>query len=106
MIIREWRARARVPLAHAYPKHFETRVLPELARVDGFLGASLSQRRIGERVEFLVLTRWTSMDAIRSFAGADAEKAVVEPAAQAALEAVDSHVRHYEVLHDTSTVEN
>jgi heme-degrading monooxygenase HmoA len=33
-------------------------------------------------VEFLVLTRWSSMDAIRAFAGADVRKAVVEPAAE------------------------
>jgi len=105
MIIREWRARARLSLAHAYPKYFESGVLPELARIPGFLGASLSQRRTGETMEFLVLTRWESIEAIRAFAGADLEKAVVEPAAQAALASFDNHVRHYEVLKDFSAAQ-
>ena len=101
MIIREWRARAPLSLAHAYPQHFHARVLPELSHVPGFRGAWLTQRRVGESMEFLVLTRWDSMEAIRGFAGADAEKAVVEPAAQAVLSSFDSHVRHYEVLQET-----
>ena len=103
MIIREWRCRARLSVAHAYPKHFETKVLPKLAQVPGCLGATLSRRPLGELVEFLVLTRWTSMDAVRSFAGADAEKSVVEPAALEILSVYDLHVRHYEVLHDMSS---
>ena len=102
MIIREWRARARLPLAQAYPEHFKSHVLPELSQIAGFLGGTLSQRRVEEMVEFLVLTRWATLDAIRAFAGADIEKAVVESAAQAALASFDSCVRHYEVLEDTS----
>lgn len=103
MIIREWRARARPSLAHTYPQHFNTHVLPRLAQLSGFLGASLSQRRIGEMVEFLVLTRWASLEVIGAFAGADIGETVVESAGEAALASFDSHVRHYEVLHDTST---
>ena len=102
MIIREWRARARPSLAHAYPEYFNAHVLPQLKRITGFLGASLSQRRVGDMVEFLVLTRWASVKAIRAFAGADIEQAVVESAAKAALASFDSHVRHYEVLSDTA----
>ena len=30
---------------------------------------------MGDRVEFVVLTHWQSMDAIRSFAGASVDKA-------------------------------
>ena len=83
-----------------YPKHFRDNVIPQLRRVPGFAGASLSRRRVGEVVEFLVLTRWRSMDAIRAFAGADAEKAVVEPGAVAALADFDAEVRHYEVVEE------
>ena len=38
------------------------------------------------------------MDAIRRFAGEDAERAVVEPEAQAVLAEYDDFVRHYEVM--------
>ncbi len=48
------------------------------------------------------MTRWESMDAIRQFAGAEVEKAVVEPEAAAALVSFDRTVEHYEVLEDAS----
>jgi heme-degrading monooxygenase HmoA len=102
MIIREWRGRASEPRADAYPEHFREAVVPELRNVPGFLGAHLSRRRIGDRVEFLVLTRWQSMAAIQAFAGATIEQAVVEPGAVAALDDFDADVQHYEVIEEVS----
>ena len=101
MVIREWRGRANAARTEDYPKHFRDNVIPQLRGVPGFAGACLSRRRVGEVVEFLVLTRWRSMDAIRAFAGADAEKAVVEPGAVAALIDFDAEVRHYEIVSET-----
>jgi heme-degrading monooxygenase HmoA len=77
-------------------------VLPELKRIEGFVGASLLRRDSPDGVEFLVLTRWASMDAIRAFAGDDVEKAVVEPDAVAALVSFDRTVEHFEVVDDLS----
>jgi heme-degrading monooxygenase HmoA len=92
MIIREWRGRAVLSKAEAYPNHFRVNVLPELHRVPGFLGAYLSRRQLDEAIEFLVLTRWQSMEAIRGFAGSDFSEAVVEPGAVAALFEFDASV--------------
>ena len=89
--------------AEAYPKHFHDSVVPELRLLAGFAGAQLSRRQINDRVEFLVLTRWRSLNAIRAFAGDDIEKAVVEPNAVAALIEFDTNVRHYEVLEEITT---
>jgi len=100
MIIREWRGRAALANAEAYPAHFRASVLPELRSLPGFLGACLTMRRLDSQIEFLVLTRWQSLDAIRSFAGDDMTAAVVEPGAVAALDDFDQSVRHYEVLED------
>jgi heme-degrading monooxygenase HmoA len=85
MIMREWRGMAARSNADAYPKHFREHVVPELHLVAGFAGAQLSRRQLDDKVEFLVLTRWQSLDAIRAFAGSDMEKAVVAPNAAAAL---------------------
>jgi heme-degrading monooxygenase HmoA len=98
MIIREWRGRASRSSTNAYPKHFRERVAPELREIPGFLGAYLGQRSLDDEVEFLVITRWCSMDAIQAFAGTDVEKAIVEPGAIAALTEYDTVVRHYEVI--------
>jgi heme-degrading monooxygenase HmoA len=100
MIIREWRGCASSSQADAYPKHFREKVIPELRHVSGFAGAQLARRQLGDKIEFLVLTRWRSMDAIRAFAGIDVETAVVEPGAVAALIEFDSRVRHYDVVED------
>jgi heme-degrading monooxygenase HmoA len=98
MIIREWRGRARPDQADAYPAHFRDSVLPELRNIPGFVGASLSRRDEAERIEYVVLTRWRSFDAIRAFAGNDVERAIVEPGAAAALTDFDDFVRHYEIV--------
>lgn len=112
VIVREWRGRASPAKAGAYPQHFRTNVLPALRGVDGFLGARLLRRRLtdaapdggtdGGTVEYTVLTRWSSLDAIKAFAGADIDRAVVEPEAVAALVDYDRTARHYEVLQETS----
>jgi heme-degrading monooxygenase HmoA len=94
MIVRAWRGRAAASRAAIYPEYFKRDLLPELRRTEGFVDASLLRETRAHDVEFLVLTRWQSMDAIRAFAGANIDRAVVEPEAAAAL--VDVH--HYEVL--------
>jgi hypothetical protein len=91
MILREWRGRASASKAEAYPVHFRTKVLPELARVPGYLG---------DTIEFLVLTRWRDIGAIQSFTGREIDKAVVEPGAIAALIDFDARVQHYEVIEE------
>src|SRR6266508_447565 len=100
MIVREWRGRASSSQAGAYPKHFREKVIPELRHVPGFIGAQLGRRQLDDKIEFLVLTRWQSMDAIRAFAGMDVDQAVVEPGAVAALIEFARSVRHYEVVED------
>jgi len=54
-------------------------------------------RRIADdAIEVEVLTLWDSMGAIHEFAGDDAERAVVEPEARAALRGFDRRVQHFE----------
>jgi heme-degrading monooxygenase HmoA len=102
MIIREWRCRARQSEAAKYTDYFRSEVIPELRKVQGFAGGFLTQRESGEYVEYLVLTRWKSMDAIRAFAGAVPENAVIDPRAMAIVAAYDDKVRHYDVLEELS----
>ena len=77
-------------------------MLPELARVPGFLGAQLSKRQLGDTIEFLVLTRWRTIGAIQDFAGSDIAKAIVEPGAIAALVDFDRSVLHCEVIEEVA----
>jgi heme-degrading monooxygenase HmoA len=100
MIIREWRGRADASNPDGYPKHFRDHVAPQLRSVPGFRGASVSKRSFHGVIEFLVLTRWESLECVKSFAGADIAKAVVEPGAIAALVDFDDTVQHYECVEE------
>ncbi|HEX3497696.1 MAG TPA: antibiotic biosynthesis monooxygenase [Stellaceae bacterium] len=100
MIVRAWRGRAAASNPTGYPAHFRQNVAPELRHIAGFLGASLLRTSQPDGIEFLVLTRWQSMDAIRAFAGDEVGNAVVEPGAVAALVDFDKTVTHYEVVQE------
>jgi mannose-6-phosphate isomerase-like protein (cupin superfamily) len=99
MIARRWRGWADGPEnADAYVAHFEGTVRPQLENTDGFVDAMLE--RIEDksgRTEIVVVTRWASIDAVRTFAGDDVDTAVVEAEARAVLADFDTQVRHIEL---------
>jgi uncharacterized protein YciI/heme-degrading monooxygenase HmoA len=97
-IMRIWRGRSTAERAGDYIPHVTGKVFPQLNSISGFRGAYLFRRSVESGVEFLVLTRWESMAAVQSFAGLEPEKAVVEPAARAALTEFAEIVAHYEVV--------
>jgi heme-degrading monooxygenase HmoA len=97
MIARFWSARTTPALSDSYLQHFTQAVRPELRRVAGFLGATVSTRPAPGSVEILVTTYWASFTAIDAFAGADREAAVVALEAAALLTDYDKRVRHFEV---------
>jgi len=97
-ILRMWKGQATPEKAEKYVQHARKNVFPELRRIEGHRGAYLLRRAINGAVEFVVLTLWDSMDAVRRFAGEKPEKAVVAPKAQALLSRFDDFVSHYEVV--------
>ena len=101
MIARLWRGIAGTQAdAAAYHHHVTKSVLPSLTTMPGHRGAKVLRREDGGRIEFLVITLWESMDAIRKFAGDEPECAVVEPEARAVLVEYDDFVHHYEIAYD------
>ncbi len=96
-ILRRWSARASVAQLPKYLDHFDENVLPELRRVSGYLGATVSLCRLESEIEILVETTWRSIEAIRDFAGPDLEAAVVADHPAALLTDFDRRVRHYEI---------
>jgi heme-degrading monooxygenase HmoA len=98
MIVRLWRGRALPGAADAYERHVASSVFPKLQRLDGYVGGRVLRRTLDRHVEFMVLTEWSSLTAIRAFAGDALDRAVVEPEAQAILSDYDTHVEHFEVV--------
>jgi heme-degrading monooxygenase HmoA len=97
VITRVWRGWASGSGADRYQHHYETAVLPELRAIPGFRGARLLRRLDGELTEFVSLTDFDDLDAVRAFAGDDPGVAVVAPEARAVLVRFEERVAHYEV---------
>jgi heme-degrading monooxygenase HmoA len=98
MISRQWRGLAHANQARNYVTHLRTETFPALKKIPGFVDASILSRPCGAGVEFLVVTRWESLDAIAKFAGADPEAAVVPAKAAAMMIEYDPRARHFEVV--------
>ncbi len=73
-------------------------VLPGIHRVNGYKGAHLFRRRDGEEVEFVAITYFESLDAVRGFAGPDYEVAVISEEAKQLLTRFDPRATHYTVV--------
>ena len=98
MIARHWRGLAKASRAADYIEHLRRDTFPQLHRIAGFVDASILRRNVDAGVEFLVVTRWSSLLAIHKFAGSDVAIAVVPPEVQAMMIEYDETVRHYEVI--------
>jgi heme-degrading monooxygenase HmoA len=96
MIARHWKGVTRTERAHDYEAHLRHETFPALRRIPGFVDGSILRRDRHDGTEFLVVTRWQSMDAIRAFAGADLEAAVVPPEVQEMMIDYDRRAVHYE----------
>jgi heme-degrading monooxygenase HmoA len=98
MIGRLWRGRTGAQNADAYEELLRKEVLPGIHRIEGYRGAYALRREVPEGVEFVTLTLWDSMEAVRQFAGEDYKTAVVPEKAQALLARFDRTSAHYEVI--------
>ena len=98
MIARHWRGLARADRVGDYEAHLRRETFPSLARMPGFIDASILKRPAGRGVEFLIVTRWQSLEAIRQFAGQDLETAVVPAEVESMMIEYDRRVVHYEVV--------
>jgi heme-degrading monooxygenase HmoA len=72
-------------------------VLPALRHIAGFRDARLLRRTVADETEFVSLTFFDDIEAIRAFAGTDYETAVVADEARHVLVRFDDRVVHYDV---------
>jgi heme-degrading monooxygenase HmoA len=98
MIARIWHGWAVGENADRYEAHLRAEILPGIHRIEGYAGAYLLRREAEGESEFVTVTLWESLDAVRAFAGADHEAAVVPPEARALLDRFDERSVHYEIL--------
>ena len=97
MISRHWRGLARPERAAEYEQYLRGDTFAALKQIPGFVDASIHKRPLGNGVEFVVISLWTSREAIAGFAGADVEAAVVPPKVQSMMIEYDRRARHYDI---------
>ncbi|MCI0410223.1 MAG: antibiotic biosynthesis monooxygenase [Acidobacteria bacterium] len=97
MIARLWHGWTTRENARAYEALLRGEILPGIHRVAGYRGAHLFRRDQEGEVEFVTLTLFDSMDAVRAFAGGDYEVAVVPSEARKLLARFDQRSKHYDI---------
>jgi heme-degrading monooxygenase HmoA len=100
MIARLWHGWTTPENADAYEDLLKEQIFPGILerRIAGLQKIELLRRdAAGDEVEFITLMYFSSLDAIRAFAGEDFQVAVVPPAARAVLSRFDARSLHYEV---------
>ena len=98
MIARFWSGAVRRADADAYADYIRATGFAEYGRTAGNRGAWMLRRDAGDRTEFVTLSMWDSVDAIKAFAGEDIEAAVLDPEDERYLIDGASSVEHYEVV--------
>jgi mannose-6-phosphate isomerase-like protein (cupin superfamily) len=99
MIMRTWRGVTRTSDADRYLEYLRQTGLKAYAATPGNQGATVCRRSMngGELTEFLLCSRWESMEAIRSFTGGEEARAVFFPEDDRFLVQRDETVAHYEI---------
>ena len=100
MVSRIWYGWTSHEDAAAYQSLLESEILPGIAnrQIEGYKGAHLLRRDLESEVEFVTILWFDSLDAVRNFAGADYEVAVVPTKARTLLSRFDDRSAHYEVM--------
>jgi heme-degrading monooxygenase HmoA len=105
MISRIWHGWTKLENADKYESLLRAEVLPGIHRIRGYTGAYLLRRdAANNEIEFVTITQFTDIQAVRAFAGTDYERAVIAAGAGNFLSHYDDRVRHYETLLTPSDV--
>ena len=98
MIARIWRGWTSSADADEYLEYIERTGMAAYRATAGNLGAWVLRRPDGDRTEFVTLSFWESLDAVKAFAGEDVAEAVFYPEDDRFLVARETSVRHFEAL--------
>lgn len=98
MIARTWRGATRAEDADRYLDYLRRTGLAAFQATPGNRGAVVFRRVANGRAEFLLVSLWESLEAVRRFAGKDEGRAVFFPDDERYLVGRDLHVDHFDVV--------
>ena len=99
MISRVWHGWTPAKNAGTYEALLRSEIFPGIIaqKIVGFERIELFRRELGAEVEFMTVMWFTSLEAVKAFAGEDHEAAYVPASARAVLARFGDRSRHYEV---------
>ena len=98
MILRIWTGRTPADRADEYLEYLKETGVNDYGAIRGNRGVKVLRRIEGDEAEFVVMSMWDSVDAIRMFAGDDYEHAVYYPQDEDFLLELEPHAAHYAVV--------
>ena len=98
-IIRTWSGWTTHKKAPAYERFLIEEVFPDVKKkgVDGLEKVSISTLTGSDEVQFFLVLKFSTLDAVKKFAGADYQKAYIPEKAKQLLERYDSTASHFEL---------
>lgn len=101
MIAREWKAKCPTIHEEGFIAYLYETGVKDTAKTDGFLGAQIFNRDSSEGVEITLITYWTDVESIKTFAGEDIGVAKLYPEDDKYELQPDHYVTHYNVRENT-----
>jgi heme-degrading monooxygenase HmoA len=95
MIARMWHGWTKPENADPYENLLRDDMFPAIRQIEGSKGVYLLRRDGEKEAEFVTITLFESLDAVRRFAGENYETAVLHPKAHALR--YDARSEHYEI---------
>jgi heme-degrading monooxygenase HmoA len=97
VIARIWKGAVRRDDGDAYAAYMRDTGVADYEQTPGNRGVFMLRRDVDDRTEFVMLTLWDSLDAVKAFAGEDYETAVFYPEDDRFLVGRDLTASHYDV---------
>ncbi|MXV14006.1 tyrosine-protein phosphatase [Hufsiella ginkgonis] len=98
MITRTWHGRTRLEDADKYLRILLDEGTKEYLETPGNLSVKVWRRTDADCCHFWTLTEWTDINAVKTFAGEDHEKAKYYPQDKDILLEFEEHVSHFETF--------
>ncbi len=98
MIARIWRGETLADRADDYLAYLRETGLSDYVATPGNHGVNVLRRLQGDHAEFVLISYWDSLEAVRAFAGPDIDTAVYYPEDDAFLLRREPGVDHFDVV--------
>ncbi|HEV2743479.1 MAG TPA: hypothetical protein VGV91_10005 [Rubrobacter sp.] len=98
MIARIWHGEVAPEKSDAYLDYLNRTGVPDYRATEGNSGVYVLRRGEDDRVHFLTVSFWESIEKVEGFSGADPERARYYPGDEEFLLRFEPTVRHYEVV--------